>query len=165
MVGLLMVQCSPFIAEIVFSRTPTTGQAIGCLLCFQSMTYCLVLSCCIEHGVILEYLIEGPGPCFNIKTVFSGMGIPVLMIRRSLDHLIFNMGIPILLRRHLYIETTHWDLFYNRTQLEHSIFVILQWQYCMWSKLGSSSVVRSIQAFVLTTFLLIFHKVTFTIFT
>ena len=32
-------------------------------------------------------------------------GFPILKIRRSLDHLIFNMGIPILVRWHLYIET------------------------------------------------------------
>ena len=33
------------------------------------------------------------------------LGIPMLKIRRSWDRLIFNMGIPILVRRHLYIET------------------------------------------------------------
>ena len=32
-------------------------------------------------------------------------GIPVLKIRRSWDRLIFNMGIPILVRRYLYIES------------------------------------------------------------
>ena len=32
------------------------------------------------------------------------MGIPMLKIRRSQDRLIFNMGIPILVRRYLYIE-------------------------------------------------------------
>ena len=31
-----------------------------------------------------------------IKTIFPGMGIPMLKIRWSRDHLIFNMGIPIL---------------------------------------------------------------------
>ena len=36
---------------------------------------------------------------------FWGMGIPMLKIRRSRDPLIFNMGIPILVSRHLYIET------------------------------------------------------------
>ena len=33
------------------------------------------------------------------------MRIPMLKIRRSRDRLIFNMGIPILVRQHLYIET------------------------------------------------------------
>ena len=33
------------------------------------------------------------------------MRIPMLKIRRSRDRLIFNMLIPILVRRHLYIET------------------------------------------------------------
>ena len=32
----------------------------------------------------------------------------MLKIRRSWDLLIFNMGIPILVRRHLYIETSPW---------------------------------------------------------
>ena len=33
-----------------------------------------------------------------------GMGIPMLKIRRSQDRLIFNMGMPIQIRQHLYIE-------------------------------------------------------------
>ena len=55
-----------------------------------------------------QFRIEGPGPCLIINTVFPGMGIPMLKIRRSRDRLIFNMGIPILVRRHLYIETAPW---------------------------------------------------------
>ena len=41
----------------------------------------------------------------HIKAVFSGMVIPVLKMRRSWESRIFNMGIPILGRRRLYIET------------------------------------------------------------
>ena len=48
---------------------------------------------------------EEPGAWFNIKTVLTRYGIPMLKIRQSGDRLIFNMGIPILVR-HLYIETT-----------------------------------------------------------
>ena len=39
------------------------------------------------------------------RPFFPGMGIPMLKIRRSRDRPIFNMGIPILVRGHLYIET------------------------------------------------------------
>ena len=39
------------------------------------------------------------------KTVFSSIGIPIIKRRRSLDHLIFTMGIPILARWHRYNET------------------------------------------------------------
>ena len=48
------------------------------------------------------------GPCFNIKTIFPGVRIPIIKIRRSCDCLIFIMGIPILytLRRYCYVETT-----------------------------------------------------------
>ena len=46
-----------------------------------------------------------PGPRLYIKTVYPGIGIPTLKIRRSRDRLIFNMGIPILVRQHLYTET------------------------------------------------------------
>ena len=49
-----------------------------------------------------------PGPHLNIKTLFPGMEIPMLKIRRSQDRLIFNMGIPILVRRHFYIEKAPW---------------------------------------------------------
>ena len=40
------------------------------------------------------------------KTVFAGMAIPMSnsKIRRSRDRVIFNMGIPILVRRYLYID-------------------------------------------------------------
>ena len=50
--------------------------------------------------------MRDPGPRLNIKTIFPGMGIPMLKIRRSQDRLIFKMGIPILVRRYLYIEKT-----------------------------------------------------------
>ena len=41
---------------------------------------------------------------------FPAMRIPMLRIRRSRDRLIFNMGIPILVRLHPYIETVPWQL-------------------------------------------------------
>ena len=46
-------------------------------------------------------------PC-NIKTIFPCMRISMLKIRLSWDHLIFIMGILILMRQHLYIKTTPW---------------------------------------------------------
>ena len=49
--------------------------------------------------------IQELGSHLNIKTVFPGMGITMLKIRQSQDRLIFNMGISILLRQNLYIET------------------------------------------------------------
>ena len=50
------------------------------------------------------------GPVSIKRTSFPGMGIPMLKIRRSRsrDRLIINMGIHILVRRHLYIETATW---------------------------------------------------------
>ena len=50
--------------------------------------------------------IVGPGPHLYMKTVFLGMGILMWKIRRSRHRLIFNMGMPILVR-HLYID--YWD--------------------------------------------------------
>ena len=44
------------------------------------------------------------GPPLNIKTIFPGIGIPMLKIRGSKDRLIFNMGIPLPARRYCYIE-------------------------------------------------------------
>ena len=39
------------------------------------------------------------------KAVFLGKWIPMLWIKRSRDRLIFNIGVPIPVRRQLYIET------------------------------------------------------------
>ena len=44
---------------------------------------------------------------FQHKAVLRGMRISVIRIRRSRDHLVFIMGIPILARRYLYIENDH----------------------------------------------------------
>ena len=49
------------------------------------------------------------GPISIWRLSFPGMGIPMLKIRGSWELLIFNMGIPILVRRHLYIETASWE--------------------------------------------------------
>ena len=38
---------------------------------------------------------EAAGPHLNIKTVFSSIDNPIIKIRRSLDRLIFVMGIPL----------------------------------------------------------------------
>ena len=47
-------------------------------------------------------MYEEPGPRLNIKIVFPRYGISMLKIRRSWDRLIFSMGNPMLIRRHLY---------------------------------------------------------------
>ena len=57
----------------------------------------------VHVPICLKSMSES-GPRLNIKPVFPGMGIPMLKIRRSQDRLIFNMGIFILIRRHIYIE-------------------------------------------------------------
>ena len=58
---------------------------------------------------------------FNIKTLSTGMGISIIKTRQMWDRLIFRMGIPILLRLHLYIETTPSDL-NNITKLSETNF-------------------------------------------
>ena len=54
---------------------------------------------------ILHTLITDPGPHFSIKTFLPGIGFTWKKLRRSWDRLIFIMGIPTRVRRHLYIET------------------------------------------------------------
>ena len=53
----------------------------------------------------LSFLVWAP---FQYKDRLSGYGIPILKIRRSRDRLIFNMGIPIQVSWHLYIDTAPW---------------------------------------------------------
>ena len=52
---------------------------------------------------------KGPGPCLNMKTVFPGVGMTFLNIRRSWYHLIFTMGISVLVKWHLGSETVPWS--------------------------------------------------------
>ena len=63
------------------------------------------------------------GPCPNIKTVFARYGIPMLKIRRSGDSLIFNMGIPVLVRWHFYIETP--------LDIPREQHILLLWNICL----------------------------------
>ena len=52
-----------------------------------------------------------PGGCLNIKTVFPMYGdshVKDMTVGEAV--LSFNMGIPILVRRHIYIEAAPWWL-------------------------------------------------------
>ena len=66
----------------------------------------------LTNDSILYSHISGPGTRLIIKTVFPGIGIPMLRIRRSRNRLILNMGIPILVRRHLYVEAAPWYIWF-----------------------------------------------------
>ena len=61
--------------------------------------------CLITHLTYEMVLCTHHGPVSLSRPSFPGMGIPMLKIRQSRDCLIFNMGIPILVRWHVYIET------------------------------------------------------------
>ena len=65
------------------------------------------------------------------KTIFPGMRIPMLKIRRSWGRLIFQMGIPILVRRYLFIEAALSNLVCRRTDPVHSQLAT----YFLWPKL------------------------------
>ena len=54
-----------------------------------------------------HYDVTAMGPCFNIKNISPGIGIPIIKMRRSSDHLIFVIGIYVLVRHHFYIETVY----------------------------------------------------------
>ena len=62
---------------------------------------------------VAAYDLATPGPRHIITTVFPGMVIPDIKIRRSQDRLIFIMRIPIPIRRHFYIETVPRSLSIN----------------------------------------------------
>ena len=67
-----------------------------------------------QMGVLVKASNIWDRKCFDLGPVsikrlyFPGMGIPMLKIRRSRDRLIFNTGIPLRVRRYLYIETAPW---------------------------------------------------------
>ena len=68
------------------------------------------------------------GPHFKTKTLFLGMEISIINIRRSWENLIFIVGIPILVRRHLYTETSTGEdmkIFTWTTQFSRCLAVLL----------------------------------------
>ena len=96
------------------------------------------------------------GPCLNMKIVFfPGIGIFIIKIKWLLwDCLIFIMGIPILLRWHVFIEIVSWEslitikssrdwrmtiLFYCHTEArtkwlpfyrQHILIYFHEWNHC-----------------------------------
>ena len=54
--------------------------------------------------ILLTHICVTRPQWVKVKMVLTSIGIPMLKIRWSLDHLIFNMGIPILVRQHIHIE-------------------------------------------------------------
>ena len=73
-------------------------------------------------------------PRLNINTVFPRYGIPILKIRRSRDRLIFIMGIPMLVRQHLYIEAAP------------GLLLALSGRVCnLWKVDGSAHVVETVR--------------------
>ena len=83
--------------------------------------YCSKQRLCRKHKTILvedkdpltshnRMAARDLDPVSISRPSLPGIGIPMLKIRRSRDRLIFNIGIPILVRRHLYIETAPGDV-------------------------------------------------------
>ena len=66
----------------------------------------VAITCSIsDYRKDMKNLAPEAGPRLNIKTVFPGMGIPMLKIRRPAGRLIFNMGIAIPGKTVFLIET------------------------------------------------------------
>ena len=67
-----------------------------------------ILLCKVKSTLDLQMMswqCQGPGACLNIKTVFPGIEIPIIKIRKTWDCVTFIMGICILVRQHLHFET------------------------------------------------------------
>ena len=65
----------------------------------------------INNIIISTTLYNGnstPGPDSILRCRLTGIGNPIVEIRRSHDRLISTMGFPILERRHLFIESGPW---------------------------------------------------------
>ena len=59
------------------------------------------------RNVFTKKKLRDPGPCLNIKTLFPKYGDSY--VKDKTVGLIFNMGIPNILIRHLYFETPPWS--------------------------------------------------------
>ena len=77
-----------------------------CVLIYHSDVYIPFYPCHNVDGGLGNLCLQKKSlGCLNRNTVFRDIGIPMLKIRQSRDRPIFNKGITILVRRHLYIAT------------------------------------------------------------
>ena len=89
--GIIFLECSSILRMIqVFCDITMT--IVDCII--QSLLFQTLIS--KETG--MKTRLGGPGPHFNIKVVFLRIGIPLTKIRWSWNNLIFEMGIPILVK-------------------------------------------------------------------
>ena len=68
------------------------------------------------------------GPDSILRCRLTGIGNPIVEIRRSYDRLISTMGFPIPVRRHLYIESGPWWL------MMASLLVVVRRAGLLWSQ-------------------------------
>ena len=64
-----------------------------------------------DQLAVSTFLVLGPGSIWTCH--LTSIGNPIVEIRRSDDRLISTMGFPILLRRHLYIDSEPWIWMYG----------------------------------------------------
>ena len=106
----------PALLAIWAGNSPVSGDPTGF---FKSL-----------HNLFPDQVPAASGSHFNFKTVFPRYGIPMLNIRRSHDRLILDMGIPILVRRHLYIEMAPW--FFKWVSVTWTEYKLLA-EYPLWA--------------------------------
>ena len=91
------------------------NKVIGATRIKRSFTKSLFVICLayiisqfLDCWLLWFVYLDAPGPVSIWRPSFPGMWSPMLKIRRSRDRLIFNMGIPIQIRRYLNIEAAPW---------------------------------------------------------
>ena len=83
-----------------------------------------------QHSAYITFTWSHSGPSLNIKTIFPGMVISIIKIRRSRYRLkLYHIGNPILVRRHLYIETVPR----NRTISFNRTINVTKSRFCLYS--------------------------------
>ena len=114
----------------------------GCAIRLLWQEMIILLHCdqynCLDERVATGWwmsTVAGLGPVSIRKTVFPGMGIPMLKIRRPVGRLIFNMGIAIPSKTVFLIETAPWsplqhaELMYYMNRRRHLSVLSMQLIY------------------------------------
>ena len=100
-----LVVLNGLLTKVLIRNADSAAQGLPWDMTHGCRTALISVICAARRGGIQPHL--------SIKFFFPGMGIPVFRIRQSPEHfnyhLIFMMGILILVRRRLYIETVRWS--------------------------------------------------------
>ena len=95
------------------------NKTVCIFLGIYCISYCITNEICTLLVVLCCVYIWSSWCPSQYETAFPCMMMPIIKIRRPWDCRFFIMGIPIQVKRYVYIETDSWWIFWDFIQVVH----------------------------------------------